>query len=405
MTILVLNRFPLNLVDYPAWTHDEVVMVTARSALPANGRFDEGSYRAVHVVDDYASVATILLADRLIEAHASQALIALSEFDLLRAARLRDTHGLIGPTTAETVPYRDKLVMKQRLEAGGVPVTPFARVRHECDLLSFWNSVGGRVVLKPRCGASSEGVTVLADRSDLVRYGALNPDFGADKDSYLLAEEYVDNEMFNVDGIVVDGELRICWPSQTTSCLGFQDGNYLVAGQLTPEDPRTEPLRRITRAALDALPTPATAIFHAEVFRTPDRGYLLNEIGARIGGAKVRELLTRGFGVDPVEWYVRHVFGQSMPNAAPSDHPVKTHAYCLVPPRAGRVAQLQPGIMDRPVGVDSIELRVRAGDELRDAASSIDGMALIVAHGSTTEEAEARAVRAAQGVEGKVVFT
>ncbi|MDO5618531.1 ATP-grasp domain-containing protein [Kocuria sp.] len=400
MTTAVLNRFPLALVDYPTWVDDDVVMVTSRDAL--SHPLDLSAYRDVAVVDDYMSARTCLILERLIHQHGCNALVALSEFDLLRAARLRDANDMTGPTLAQTLPYRDKLLMKEVLHDAGIPVARFAPVNEFTELLAFWRDIQGPVVVKPRLGASSIGVTVLRTGTDLEEYcrsvGALK----GDDPAYLLAEEFIDNEMFNIDGISMNGAMHICWPSGTSSCLGFESGQLLIASQLDTDDERVPVLQGLVRDTVAALPSHDRMIFHAEAFRSPDGHYLLNEIGARIGGAKVRELVSRGFGTDPVEWYVREAFGVGMSLGGLPDAPFRPHAYCLVPPRPGRVLEIDPTLFSSRDGLDSIELRVEVGDTLISPGSSIDGMALVVTHGDSCQEASSVAEAVAEDIRAKV---
>ena len=63
MTLAILNRFPLALVDYPAWIDDDIVMVTSRDAL--SQVFDLSPFKDVVVVDDYTSARTMVLMDHV----------------------------------------------------------------------------------------------------------------------------------------------------------------------------------------------------------------------------------------------------------------------------------------------------------------------------------------------------
>ncbi|PNL17691.1 ATP-grasp domain-containing protein [Micrococcus sp. FDAARGOS_333] len=401
MTTAILNRFPLDLVDYPTWLGHAPVLVTSRSSLPRTG-LNLSAYRAVTVVDDYPSARTMLYLERLVREHECDNLLALSEFDLLRAARMRDQYGLGGPTLEQTLPFRDKLLMKRALSEAGVPVARFTPIDNVFDLLTFHRTIEGPIVVKPRMGASSIGVCVLRTEQDLDQFCLDSPAFSGDEPAYLIAEEFVENEMFNVDGVTADGRTLACWPSRTSSCLGFEEGQLLVASQLDADDERVPILRGLVTETIAALPRHDRMIFHAEVFLSPDGTYRLNEIGARIGGAKVRELVTRGFDFDPVEWYVRELFGEGMPDAPTSDVPARPYAYCLVPSRTGTVQAIDPGLLSSREGLDTVEMRIAVGDTLGPAASSIDGMALVVTHGDTCDEAAAIAKAAGEDVIAKV---
>ncbi|PFS04240.1 carboxylate--amine ligase, partial [Bacillus cereus] len=63
--------------------------------------------------------------------------IAIDELDLIRAAQLRELFGIDGQSIENTVPYRDKLIMKKYILEEGIPVPEFTLVNSPLDLLLF----------------------------------------------------------------------------------------------------------------------------------------------------------------------------------------------------------------------------------------------------------------------------
>lgn len=259
----------------------------------------------------------------------------MSEFDLLRAARLRAALGIPGQTLASAKAYRDKAVMKELLAAAGIPMAPYAPIPDATTLHTFIAEHGYPVVVKPRTGAGSMGVEVLHDSAELAAYLELNPCLGGDDDAALLAEKFIAHDLFHVDGLVIDGVLVFSWPSACGSCLSYRDGDALVSAMLDAQDPLFEPLRQLTLEAMGALPTPATTTFHAEIFRTPEGELLLNEIASRIGGGKIYETCRLALDVDMARDYVRAV-GGSFPCRIPFDEPTAWPDSRSSPDRQGR---------------------------------------------------------------------
>ncbi len=85
-------------------------------------------------------------------------------------AHLRVLEGegvLVRPGPAALEHAQDKLVMRQRLGAAGVPCPRWAPVRTAVDINDFVELVGGPVVLKtPRGGYDGKGVRVVAEGAD-----------------------------------------------------------------------------------------------------------------------------------------------------------------------------------------------------------------------------------------------
>ncbi|MFH0246328.1 ATP-grasp domain-containing protein [Streptomyces sp. HK10] len=381
MNILVLNRFPVDLVPYDAWfgPGNTTVLLTRPGTADRAG----AGYAEIVEVDGYSDSPLVEYhAHRLHARYGFDRVVAYSEWDLLRAARLREAWGVPGQSVESAVAYRDKLVMKELLSAAGVAVAPFAAVDHVGSLLAFVDRQGLPLIVKPRRGASSVGVTAVRDEESLRAFLASCDDLAGDRLAHLMVETLVPNEMFNVDGLVLDGRVHLCWPSSTTSALGFQDGQCLVAATLDHDDPDRARLTELVEQAVRALPTPPTTAFHAEVFKLPDGSLLLNEIGSRMGGAYVQDQLVHSFGVDPLRAQSAWLVGGDPPRLP--DRPVTSSGYALIPPAPGRLVRA-PRTCPLP-GITLFEVAVPDGTVVTEARSSVDSLAAFVAVGAGRAE-------------------
>lgn len=265
MRFLVLNRTPLGGRRFPDWLGDdhEAVLVTDPAAVsqdPDVRRAQLAGYLHSELFEGFHF--NPLVEARALDLHRTfgfDRIIALSEFDILRAARLRGLLGAPGQDVTSATAFRDKLTMKRILERAGVPLAPYAPAAHLDDLLTFIRVHDYPVVVKPRRGGGSMDVHVLRGEDDLVALLGADGSLGSDDGAQLLVEKYVEHELFHVDGIVVDGQVRLMWPSSQgeTTCLDIREGRVLRSCLLDPDDVLLDPLRSLTRQALDALPPPA----------------------------------------------------------------------------------------------------------------------------------------------------
>ncbi|WP_018685498.1 ATP-grasp domain-containing protein [Actinokineospora enzanensis] len=387
MRYLVLNRTPLADRHFPAWLGEDnrAVLITAADAVSDPAQL--AGYEHTTVLDDFHfNPAVELAALRLHERFGFDRVISLSEFDLLRAARLRELFGVPGQDVAGARAFRDKLWMKELLGAAGIPLVPFAPVAHLADVLGFIDRHGYPVVVKPRRGGGSEGVHVLRDETELLGYVAETRELGTDDGAQLLVESYLEHELFHVDGITVRGEVRLMWPSSqgTTSCLDLLGGTALRSALLDPDDPLLGPLRELTGRALAVLPTPEISMFHAEVFHSERHGLVFNEIACRMGGGMIEWMLRRGFGITLPEVYVRALADNSPPEFDPV--PIEQAGLALVPPRPGMLMSIPAecptaGIVDYRPGAE-------VGTRLAAPRNSMDKIAFLLAAGSTRVEVE-----------------
>lgn len=392
MRYLVLNRTPLTGRRFPDWLgadHEAVLLtdVAAVSSDPQERSAQLAGYAHVEIVDDFHF--NPLVESQALTLHQKwefDRVIALSEFDIVRAARLRELFGVPGQDVASATAFRDKLEMKRILERAGIPLAPYAPVSNFADLVGFIDQQGYPVVVKPRWGGGSIDVHVLHNQQDVEILLDSHRALGTDDGVQLLAETYIEHELIHVDGIVVSGETLLMWPSThgRTTCLDFREGGALQSSLLDPADPLLAPVRDLTRQALDVLPTPDTSMFHAEVFLDANRRLVFNEIASRMGGGMIEHVLRLSFGITLPEVYVGAQGGSEPPQIPAA--PERIAGWSLFPPRAGTVTEI-PAECPVP-GITQYRRHVEPGTVLTTARTSVDKIGSVLAVGDTRSEVE-----------------
>ncbi|WP_410670089.1 hypothetical protein [Amycolatopsis sp. cmx-4-68] len=408
MKFLILNRHPLARRDYCRWLGPahEAVLVTDTTVLSPDAAVREAElagYAHVEIVETFDF--NPLVEHRVLALHEKfgfDRIIAPREYDILRAARLREFLGLPGQHVESALAFRDKLRMKDCLSAAGVPLAPYAPIADLRDLLGFVEQHGYPVVVKPRRGGGSSGVHVLRGPGDLTEFLAGAAELASDRGADLLAEEYVEHELFHVDGLIADGARAMMWPSSQgdTSCLGMIGGQALRSCLLDGDDPLAEPLRTLTAQALKALPAPATYMFHAEIFREAGGRLLFNEVAGRMGGGMIENMLKLGFGISLPEAYIRAEAGRD--SLAVPEQPRYAAGLALFPPRPGTVREI-PTACPVP-GIDEFRAYARPGDVLGGAHTSVEKIGSVLVRGDRRAEVESRLVAATEWFEAATVI-
>ncbi|WP_437777391.1 ATP-grasp domain-containing protein [Sorangium sp. So ce1097] len=250
------------------------------------------------VVDHPDDVERACAAAREIEGRVGQVdvVIAPAEYDLLTAARIRDRLGVAGMTEAETLVFRDKVCMKQRLRAYGVPTPRFAECRSRPEVVRLVRQLGYPLVLKPRQGAGSRGVVVVEDALAMERAWTT-----IDPETY-ECEEFVPGPICHVDGLIQKGRLTFGMASRyVNTCL--QSAQGLPHGSVMVDDPdlRRE-LMAFALRSVEALGLDDSA-FHLEVILRDGSTPVFLEVGARLGGGEIKPLVQDLYGVDLLrEW-------------------------------------------------------------------------------------------------------
>lgn len=213
----------------------------------------------------------------------------LWEPGMLLAARLREALGVPGMTVEQTVPFRDKEIMKQRLDRAGIRTPRHARAATESEVREAAELVGYPLIVKPIAGAGSADTYRCNSPADLERALRLVRHVPE-----VSVEEFIEGEEFTFDTICARGTLffeNICWYrprpllqrqnewiSPQTVALRHLDQAELMGG------------RKMGRAVLEALGF-ETGFTHMEWYRKPDGEVVFGEIGGRPPGARTVDVM------------------------------------------------------------------------------------------------------------------
>lgn len=301
MTVLVLNHRPLTERPVHRWLSeaDALVLLTTRSALAASSKAQRAEFTHIVAIEDYRSNEVAQAMHALAVRFQPRRVVSVNEYDLIRAAVLRERLQITGQHVASALAYRDKLHMRQAAATGDIRIPRFSSADSITDVVEFADLAGFPLVLKPRRGAGSEGIVTIRNQNSL-RSSAWPLSPGHESGRFLV-EEFVDAPLFHVDGIACQGRVVHCWPSR------YSQGNLetvtgalpLVSTLLDAEDDRREPLQDFARSVIATLPLSAVGFaFHLEAWANGARSYTLCEVTSRIGGGPIPVAYGEAFGMN-----------------------------------------------------------------------------------------------------------
>jgi biotin carboxylase len=222
--------------------------------------------------------------------------IALDEFDLDAAAKIREHTRIPGMGVTSTAYYRDKLAMRTGAEESGFLVPPFCRVLNYDELRAYVQAIHGPWLLKPRAEASALGIRKIYEPEQLWR---TLDELGDLQTNYLL-EQFVPGDIFHVDSIISEHKVVFSVVHQ----YGKPPMQVMHEGGVFT----TRTVDRTSRewkdlSALNARLAPdlgmARGVTHAEYIRAHEDGRLyFLEIAARVGGAFISELVETATGIN-----------------------------------------------------------------------------------------------------------
>src|SRR5262245_13714366 len=177
-------------------------------------------------------------------------IVALDDFDVEMAAMLREYLHIpgMGETTARA--FRDKLAMRSRARAAGIPCPEFVHVANDAAVTGWAESVPAPWVLKPRGQAAAIGIRRIASAQDL--WTSLNG-LGDARADYVL-EQFVPGDVFHVDSLVFNREVVFASASAYGSppMTVAHEGGIFVTRTLGGEDPLAQQLTAANARILDA---------------------------------------------------------------------------------------------------------------------------------------------------------
>ena len=217
--------------------------------------------------------------------------IALHEADLETAAQIREHFRVpgMGATTAGC--YRDKLAQRVIASAFGCPVLEFCRVLNYDELRDFMARVPAPWMLRPRMDASSAALRRIEDSEHLWR----TLEVLGDAQSHYILERIVAGDLFHVDSIVSDCEVKFSAVHRSAARpAGSMQGTEIYTAITVDKESREgKELAAVNRNLAPAFGM-VRGITHAEFLRSrADGGFYFLEIGARVGGGFAAESIAQ----------------------------------------------------------------------------------------------------------------
>ena len=324
------------------------------------------------------------------------AILAIDDSGTLVAALAAARLGLPHNDPASALAARDKVVMRQRLAAGGVPVPAFRRFPGTDDPAAVAQAVGETigypVVVKPTRLSGSRGVIRADNPAELIAaftrtLRILVADGHAPEQAELIVEEYLPGLEVALEGLLTGGELRV---------LALFDKPDPLVGPCFEETIYVTPSRlpAATQDAIAARTAEAAAALglregpvHAEL-RINERGVWPIELAGRSIGGLCSSVLEFGTGLSLEELILRQAVGLDLPDTARTG---LAAGVMMIPiPHAGLLKAVH-GVDDACAvpGVTGIEITAKLNHPIVPLPEGAAYLGFIFARSPAPEEAEA----------------
>jgi biotin carboxylase len=334
-----------------------------------------------------------------------EGVVNCSESCLRTQAALVERYGVPGILPDTAAVCRDKQLMARRFEEHGVPIARRAIVTKPEDIPKAVRDVGCPGVLKPTTGVASL-FTVRFDSEDELRtrfeqFDAAVADHHSraikEMNGRWLVEEYLDGPAFSVESLTLDGEtthIAVCQKGAMTEPF------FVETGHACPPPVSDEAIAEIEDVAGRAVKALGITdgITHSEMKLTSRNGLRVLEVGARMGGGSIRQVVKLGSGVDLLEATIDLARGRK-PEIAPA--PGRAAASrSLYPSRPCLVRDMSRAeeLLELP-GIVAVNRWMRDGDVYRLPPDGYREILGVVAVGDAPEQAIANAEAALEKAE------
>jgi biotin carboxylase len=284
-----------------------VLLVTSLS-LKDKARWPEGIDEIFYMPDNehqWDRAHLVSAVSHLARTHVFDRIVGLDDFDVETAAMLREHMRVPGSGDSTARYYRDKLAMRVKARESGpefsIAVPDFIQILNYDRLREFMNRVPAPWVLKPRSMAGAIGIKKVHSQEELWRL----IDKLGDQQSHYLLEHFVPGDIFHVDSVVFDREIRFAIASGygRPPMEVAQEGGVFTSRILDRESPLAKELIDANAHVMASFGL-VRGVSHTEFIRGQSDGriYFL-ETSARVGGAHISDLIEAATGLNPwAEW-------------------------------------------------------------------------------------------------------
>lgn len=223
------------------------------------------------------------------------AVIALDDYDVEKAAMIRETYRIPGMGQTTHRYFRDKLSMRQQAQDNGISVPEFSSVFNNQKLHQFCAENPGPWVLKPRSEASASGIKKINNTEEL--WKAIE-ELKEERYKFLL-ESFKPGDVYHVDCIVNNKEIVFsCFSKYLSPPMKVShEGGVFRTKTLDKKSEEGIALEKINKEVLSKFGI-LNGATHSEYIRGTDGKYYFLETSSRVGGAHIPDMVEVATGIN-----------------------------------------------------------------------------------------------------------
>ena len=222
--------------------------------------------------------------------------VALDDFDVEKAALVREHFRIpgMGQTTARY--FRDKLAMRVQAQDSGIAIPPFSPLFHDVDITEYLHKTSPPWVIKPRSEASAAGIKKVHSFQEA--WNTLHT-LGDERHNFLI-EQFKPGDVYHVDALTVGGKVVFARSNQylNTPFEVAQGGGIFRSVTVEHDSKDDKALKKMNEQVIKAFGLKFSAS-HTEMIKCHEDGkFYFLETASRVGGANLAEMVEFSSGIN-----------------------------------------------------------------------------------------------------------
>ena len=222
--------------------------------------------------------------------------VALDDFDVEKAALVREHFRIpgMGQTTARY--FRDKLAMRVQAEDNQIPVPGFSALFNDVEITHFLENTTGPWLVKPRSEASASGIKKVYSKNEAWDW---IHSLGDARHNFLI-ETFKPGDVYHIDSLIINKEVVFerCSQYLSTPFDVAHGGGIFRSVTVEFGSIDQQALSLINHQVMKAFGMKFSAS-HTEVIKCHEDGnYYFLETASRVGGAHLAEMVEASSGIN-----------------------------------------------------------------------------------------------------------
>ncbi len=232
----------------------------------------------------------------LMQQHRIDVIVALDDFDVEKAAAVREEFRVPGMGQSTCRYFRDKLAMRIKADAEGIAVPPFTPLFNNDQINAYIHNVAPPWLIKPRGEASATGIKKCQSGDEL--WGVIH--HLGDRRYKYLAEQFRPGDVYHVDALSIGGKIIFSRVSQYLATpMEVAHGGGIFRSMTVPfGSPDDKALQKEVAKVMKSFGMQFSAS-HTEFIKNRETGsFYFLETSSRVGGAHLAEMVEFSSGIN-----------------------------------------------------------------------------------------------------------